>query len=93
MLKQKVALSADVKAVLDSWARFEQQQKESEQVELTRTVIEKVLANLKDDKTQRDILNASVAEIERKYTAPSIPWLTLRRNGEEQGYLDLLRMS
>ncbi|KAK7440450.1 atp4 subunit B of the stator stalk of mitochondrial F1F0 ATP synthase [Stygiomarasmius scandens] len=63
--KQKVALAAEVKTVLDSWVRFEQQQKENEQAELTRTVIEKVLATLKDEKTQKDVLLSAVAEVEQ----------------------------
>jgi len=68
-----VALASDVKAVLDSWVRFEQQQKESEQAELTKTVIEKVLASLKDEKAQKDILAAAVTEIERKCTSGLLP--------------------
>ena len=65
-LKQRVALAAELKAVLDSWARYEQQQKESEQAELSRAVIDKVLKSLSDEKTQKDILLGAVAEIERK---------------------------
>lgn len=49
---------------MDSWVRYEQQLKESEQAELTKTVIEKVLGSIKDEKTQRDILLSSVAELE-----------------------------
>ena len=63
--KQKVALAADVKAVLDSWVRFEQQQKESEQAELAKTVIAKVMSSLQDEKTKREILMGAVAEVER----------------------------
>lgn len=65
-MKQQVALSAEVKAVLDSWARYEQQQKENEQAELSKAVIDKVLRSLSDEKTQKDILLGAVAEIERK---------------------------
>lgn len=64
--KQKVALASEVKAVLDSWVRFEQQQKESEQADLAKSVIAKVLSTVKDEKTQRDILNGAVAEVERE---------------------------
>ncbi|ESK95913.1 mitochondrial atpase subunit [Moniliophthora roreri MCA 2997] len=63
--KQKVALASEIKAVLDSWVRFEQQQKESEQAALTKTVIDKVLASLQDEKTQKDVLLAAVAEVEQ----------------------------
>ncbi|KAJ7493337.1 ATP4, subunit B of the stator stalk of mitochondrial F1F0 ATP synthase [Mycena galericulata] len=53
--KQKTAIAAEIKGVLDSWVRYEQQMKESEQAELTKSVI---------DKTQREILLGAVAEIE-----------------------------
>lgn len=65
--KQKVALASEVKAVLDSWVRYEQQQKESEQLELARSVIAKVMADLQDEKVQKDILTSAVAEVEREY--------------------------
>lgn len=64
--KQKVVLTTEVKAVLDSWVRYEQQLKESEQADLTKAVIDKVLASLKDEKTQREILVSAIAEVERK---------------------------
>ncbi|KAJ3774505.1 ATP4, subunit B of the stator stalk of mitochondrial F1F0 ATP synthase [Lentinula raphanica] len=63
--KQKVALASELKSVLDSWVRYEQQQRESEQTELTKAVIDKVLANLKDEKTQKDLLLSAVAEVEQ----------------------------
>ncbi|KAI0832087.1 ATP synthase [Trametes gibbosa] len=63
--RQKVALAAEVKAVLDSWVRFEQQAKESEQAELVKTVIDNVLKNLNNEKTQKDILAGALAEIEQ----------------------------
>ena len=64
--RQRVALTSELKAVLDSWVRYEQQQKESEQAALTKTVIDKVLASLQDEKTQKDILLAAIAEVERE---------------------------
>ncbi|KAL0575975.1 atp4 subunit B of the stator stalk of mitochondrial F1F0 ATP synthase [Marasmius crinis-equi] len=70
--KQKVALASELKAVLDSWVRYEQQQKESEQAALTKTVIDKVLANLKDEKTQKDVLLAAVAEVEQLVKSKAI---------------------
>lgn len=76
--RQKVALAAEIKAVLDSWVRYEQQQKESEQADLAKTVIENVLKSIRDDKTQRDILAGAVAEVERKScnSMPHQPLLT-----------------
>ncbi|KAG5650381.1 hypothetical protein H0H81_012423 [Sphagnurus paluster] len=70
--QQKVAVAAEVKSVLDSWVRYEQQQKESEQADLTKAVIDKVLAGLKDEKTQREIIAAAVAEIEQLVKSKAI---------------------
>jgi F-type H+-transporting ATPase subunit b len=43
-----------------------QQVKEREQADLTKSVIDKVIASLKDEKVQKDILVNAVAEIERE---------------------------
>ena len=67
-LQQRTQLAAEVKGVLDSWVRFEGQQREAEQRELADSVINKVIASLRDDKTQKQILDNAVAEIERAYT-------------------------
>jgi Mitochondrial ATP synthase B chain precursor (ATP-synt_B) len=61
---QKVAMASELKAVLDSWVRYEQQLKESEQADLVKSVMNKVNAGLKDEKTQREIINAALAEVE-----------------------------
>lgn len=63
-LRQKTALAAEVKAVLDSWVRFEATEREQEQRELAASVIQKVQDSLKDDKLQKQILDNAVAEIE-----------------------------
>ncbi|KAI0794710.1 ATP synthase [Fomes fomentarius] len=63
--RQKVALAAEVKAVLDSWVRFEQQAKESEQQDLVKSVVDSVLKGLSNERTQKDILTTAVAEIEQ----------------------------
>ncbi|KAH9832491.1 ATP synthase [Rhodofomes roseus] len=63
--QQNVALASEVKAVLDSWVRFEQQEKENEQAELTKTVIANVLKSLNDEKVQKEILTNAVAEIDQ----------------------------
>ncbi|KAF5386351.1 hypothetical protein D9757_006647 [Collybiopsis confluens] len=70
--KQKVAIAAELKSVLDSWVRYEQQQKENEQAELTKSVIDKVLANLQDEKTQRDLLQSAIAEVEQLVKSKAI---------------------
>lgn len=99
--RQKVALASEVKAVLDSWVRFEQQEKESEQAELAKTVIDNVLKSVRDEKVQKEILVGAVAEIERKCTVLPVLecassrtnfviLLLLSRTCQEQGYLDLM---
>ncbi|CCM01276.1 uncharacterized protein FIBRA_03325 [Fibroporia radiculosa] len=70
--RQKVFLASEVKSVLDSWVRFEQQQKESEQAELAKTVIANVLKNINDDKTQKEILTSAVAEVEQLVKSKAI---------------------
>nr|GAT56614.1 predicted protein [Mycena chlorophos] len=62
--KQQTALAAEVKSVLDSWVRYEQQVKENEQAQLAKAVIDKVNAAIQDEKTQKEILMGAVAEIE-----------------------------
>jgi F-type H+-transporting ATPase subunit b len=63
-LSQRTAIASEVKNVLDSWVRYEAQEREAEQKLLSKTVIEKVMSSLKDDKTQKQILENAVAEIE-----------------------------
>ena len=63
-LKQKSALASEMKQTLDSWVRHEAQQREAEQADLVKSVQEKVLASLKDSRTQKDILNQAIADIE-----------------------------
>ena len=59
--------------MLDSWVRYEAQERESEQRQLTESVIQKVAASLAEDKTQKQILDNAVAEIERAYTFDFCP--------------------
>ena len=65
--RQRVALASELKTVLDSWVRFEQQAKESEQAQLAKTVVDSVLKSLSDEKTQKEILVNAVAEIDRMH--------------------------
>lgn len=64
--------------MLDSWVRFEQQVKESEQADLAKTVIDRVLKNIQDEKTQREILANAVAEVERELLSLSLSHVFLR---------------
>ncbi|KAG9099132.1 hypothetical protein FRC07_010557, partial [Ceratobasidium sp. 392] len=56
--------------VLDSWVRYEQQEKESEQAELAKAVIERVTKSLTDPKNQADILASAVSEVEQNPVGP-----------------------
>jgi len=70
--QQKITVASELKSVLDSWVRYEQQVKEREQADLTKAVVDKVIASLKDEKVQRDILVNAVAEIEQLVKANAI---------------------
>lgn len=63
-LQQRTALASELKTVLDSWVRYESQEREAEQKLLAKTVIEKVTASLRDERTQKQILDNAVAEVE-----------------------------
>lgn len=90
-------MASELKSVLDSWVRYEQQAKESEQAALAKTVIENVLKTIKDEKTQKDILASAVAEVEREcylvigspsdLRSSSLP-PRFCRAGQVQGYLE-----
>ncbi|KAF8577687.1 ATP synthase [Ramaria rubella] len=71
-LRQQVNTTAELKSVLDSWVRYEQQVKESEQADLTKSVIDKVFKSIQDEKTQREILANAVAEVEQLVKAKAI---------------------
>ncbi|QRV88467.1 F-type H+-transporting ATPase subunit b [Ceratobasidium sp. AG-Ba] len=70
--RQQVVLAAEVKSVLDSWVRYEQQEKESEQAELAKAVIERVSKSLTDPKNQAEILASAVAEVEQLVKSKAI---------------------
>lgn len=65
-MEQKTALSAESKAVLDSWVRYESQVKQRQQQELAQSIIAKIEKELENPKTLDQILKQSVADVERK---------------------------
>jgi len=65
--RQRVALAAEVKTVLDSWVRFEQQEKENEQSRLVKSVVDSVLKNISEERTQKEVLAWAVSEVEREF--------------------------
>ncbi|KAI9831891.1 MAG: atp4 subunit B of the stator stalk of mitochondrial F1F0 ATP synthase [Sarea resinae] len=64
-LEQNTALVQEAKSVLDSWVRYEGQVKQRQQRELAETVIAKIQKELENPKTLQQILNQSVADVER----------------------------
>ncbi|KAI5966209.1 ATP4 [Candida pseudojiufengensis] len=65
VLKQKVEVASEAKNVLDSWVRFEQQQRQIEQEQLAKEVIEKVNKEIENPKFQEKYLNEALAEVEK----------------------------
>lgn len=64
-LKQKAAAAAEVKAVLDSWVRYEASLREREQKALSSYVIERVKKQLENPKVQQEILDQSLNDLEK----------------------------
>ncbi|KAI8630523.1 ATP synthase [Xylariaceae sp. FL1651] len=64
-LEQSTALAAEAKAVLDSWVRYEGQVKQRQQRELAESIIAKVKKELENPKALQQILQQSVADVER----------------------------
>ncbi|KAI0387524.1 hypothetical protein F5Y04DRAFT_240418 [Hypomontagnella monticulosa] len=64
-LEQSTALAAEAKSVLDSWVRYEGQVKQRQQRELAESIIAKVKKELENPKALQQILQQSVADVER----------------------------
>lgn len=64
-LEQATALAAEAKTVLDSWVRYEGQVKQRQQRELAESIIAKVKRELENPKALQQILQQSIADVER----------------------------
>ncbi|KAI2624352.1 hypothetical protein GGR54DRAFT_596084 [Hypoxylon sp. NC1633] len=64
-LEQSTALAAEAKTVLDSWVRYESQVKQRQQRELAESIIAKVKKELENPRALQQILQQSVADVER----------------------------
>ncbi|KAL4883708.1 hypothetical protein BJY04DRAFT_184193 [Aspergillus karnatakaensis] len=64
-LEQRTALATEAKQVLDSWVRYEGQVKQRQQRELAESVIGKIQKELQSPKALQQILQQSVADVER----------------------------
>ena len=67
-LQQRTALADEAKSVLESWVRYENQVKQRQQQELAQTVIAKIHKELENPKVLQQILQQSVADVERGYS-------------------------
>ncbi|KAJ5630406.1 ATP synthase subunit 4 [Penicillium longicatenatum] len=67
-LEQRTALATEAKQVLDSWVRYEGQVKQRQQRELAESVIAKIHKELENPKVLQQILQQSVADVERIMT-------------------------
>ncbi len=65
-LEQKTAVAAEAKSVLDSWVRYEGQQKAKQQKEMAESIIAKIQKELENPKTLQQILQHSVIDVESK---------------------------
>jgi F-type H+-transporting ATPase subunit b len=64
-LEQTTALAAEAKSVLDSWVRYEGSVKQRQQKELAENIIAKVKKELENPKALQQILQQSIADVER----------------------------
>ncbi|KAI3332267.1 ATP synthase subunit 4 [Xylariaceae sp. AK1471] len=64
-LEQSTSLAAEAKSVLDSWVRYESQVKQRQQRELAESIIAKVKKELENPRALQQILQQSVADVER----------------------------
>jgi len=64
-LSQEQALKTELKSVLDSWVRYEQQQREAEQAALVQTVRANVEAELAKPAFKKQLLEEALTQIEQ----------------------------
>lgn len=73
ILAQENAVKAELKSVLDSWVRYEQQQREAEQIALVKTVQANVEAELAKPAFKKQLLEEALAQIERESFVSDTP--------------------
>jgi len=64
-LQQRVDFAAEAKSVLDSWVRYEANQRQREQKQMADAITAKVREELKNPKLQQQLLQQSIADVER----------------------------
>lgn len=73
VLSQEQAVKAELKSVLDSWVRFEQQQREAEQAALIKSVRQGVESRLADPAFKKQLLEEALSQVERESPLQSCP--------------------
>jgi F-type H+-transporting ATPase subunit b len=66
-LQQKVDFAAEAKTVLDSWVRYEANQRQREQKQMADTITARVREELKNPRLQQQLLQQSIAEVESTF--------------------------
>ncbi|GMK59621.1 hypothetical protein CspeluHIS016_0802270 [Cutaneotrichosporon spelunceum] len=64
LLEQEAAVKHELKAVLDSWVRYEQQAREAEQTALVKAVSENINSELAKPAFKKALLDEAIANIE-----------------------------
>ncbi|ORY24456.1 ATP synthase [Naematelia encephala] len=65
VLSQEQAIKAELKSVLDSWVRYEQQQREAEQLALVQSVQQAIEAELAKPAFKRQLLEEALTQVEQ----------------------------
>ena len=63
--QQRVNFASEAKSVLDSWVRYEAGVRQREQKELADSIIAKIQKDIQNPKVQQQILQQSIADVER----------------------------
>jgi multimeric flavodoxin WrbA len=63
LLRQRAAFDSEVKSVLDSWVRYEAQEREGKQRDLVKSVIANVRDQLGQADVQKQILDQAITDI------------------------------
>lgn len=64
LLQQEAAVKNELKSVLDSWVRYEQQQREQEQLALVKSVSQAIEAELAKPAFKKQLLDEAIANVE-----------------------------
>ncbi|ORX35353.1 hypothetical protein BD324DRAFT_92456 [Kockovaella imperatae] len=65
VLAQEQAIKTEIKSVLDSWVRYEQQQREAEQLELVKTIQANVESELAKPAFKKQLLEEALSRVEQ----------------------------